>query len=216
MSEFNKEQQYPIAEAVAIVKERAKEKFDASVEVHFRLGIDPRKGEQQVRGSVALPNGSGKSVHVAVFAEGAEAEEAKKAGADIVGGEELIAEIKSTGKIEFDVAIAPPSMMSKLAQIAKVLGPRGLMPSPKDDTVTQNIGKAVSELKAGKISFKNDETGIVHTTIGKTSFEPEKLVENYKTLFDTIKKMKPQGQKGDYLRSVSISSTMGPGVKVSF
>ncbi len=214
MSDIDKEKSYPVEEALKLVKENAKEKFDASVEVHFRLGIDPKKGDQQVRGSVSLPHGSGKTVRVAVFAEGVDAKEARDAGADFAGGEELIEEIKSSGKTEFDVAVAQPQIMAKLAKIAKVLGPRGLMPSPKDDTVTANVVKAVSDLKAGKVSFKNDDTGNVHTIIGKVSFDVDKLVDNFEELLDTVTKLKPSGAKGVYIRSVSVSSSMGKGVKV--
>lgn len=213
---IEKEKTYPIEEAIRLVKETAKEKFDSSVEVHFRLGIDPKKGEQQVRGSVALPHGSGKSVTVAVFADGEEAKSGKEAGADFVGGEDLIEKIKTTGKIEFDVAVATPAIMPKLAQIAKILGPKGMMPSPKDETVTQHVGKAVSELKAGKISFKNDETANLHTIIGKKSFDDAKLAENFKVLLDSVKKMKPQGVKGEYIKGVFINTSMSPSAKVVF
>ncbi len=216
MTDINKDMQYSIEEAVKLVKENAKEKFDASVEIHVRLGIDPRKGEQQVRGSISLPHGSGKSVRVAVFADGQDAKDAKESGADLVGGEDLIEQIKESGNLDFDVAVAHPTMMAKLAKIAKLLGPRGLMPSPKDDTVTTNIGKAVKDLKAGKLSFKNDDTSNVHSIIGKVSFTEEQLIENFKEFISTIKKMKPSSAKGDYLRGVSISSSMGKGVKVNF
>lgn len=215
MSEISKDIQYSIEEAVTLVKANAKEKFDASVEIHMRLGIDPRKGDQQVRGSVVLPHGSGKTVRVAVFADGAEAKEAKDAGADLVGAEELIEEISSTGKLDFDVAIAHPNMMPKLAKIAKLLGPRGMMPSPKDDTVTPNIGKAVTEVKAGKVSFKNDDTSNIHSVIGKVSFSEEQLIENFKEFVANIRRLKPSSSKGDYIKSVSIASSMGKGAKIS-
>lgn len=213
---IDKAQTYPIQEAVALVKEAAKEKFDSSVEVHFRLGIDPKKGEQQVRGSISLPHGSGKTVTVAVFADGDDLKAAQEAGADLAGGEDLIEKIKTSGKIDFDVAVAHPSIMPKLAQIAKILGPKGLMPSPKDDTVTQHVAKAVGELKAGKISFKNDETGNLHTIIGKKSFDDQKLAENYKALVEAVKKMKPTGMKGEYIKGVYINTSMSPSAKVSF
>ncbi len=216
MSESKKDIKYPIEEAIKLVKENAKEKFDASVEVHFRLGIDPKKGDQQVRGSVPLPHGSGKSVRVAVFAEGMDAKEARDAGADVAGLDDLIDEIKTSGKADFDVAVAQPQVMAKLAKIAKILGPRGLMPSPKDDTVTQNVVKAVKDLKGGKVSFKNDDTGNVHTIIGKVSFDVDKLVDNFNELLDTIKKLKPSGAKGVYMKGISVSSSMGKGFKVDF
>ncbi|MEI7451928.1 MAG: 50S ribosomal protein L1 [Candidatus Falkowbacteria bacterium] len=212
---FDKNKNYSIAEAIALVKKNSKVKFDASVEVHFRLGIDPRKGEQQVRGAVSLPHGTGKTVKVAAFVSPSNEQACRDAGADYVGGEELIAEIKKTEKTDFAVAVAEPDMMRNLAQIAKILGTRGLMPSPKNDTVTADPAKAVAELKKGKVSFKNDDSGNIHSLIGKVSFDDAKLLENYNIMLDTIKKSKPSSSKGVYIKNISVSSSMGPGVKVS-
>jgi len=206
---------YSIEEALEIVKKLTKTKFDASVEVHFRLGINTKKGDQQVRGAVSLPNGTGKTVKIAAFVSPENEKAVKAAGADFVGSDELIAEIKKTEKTDFQVAIAEPAMMKNLAVIAKILGTRGLMPSPKNDTVTTNPVKAVEELKKGKISFKNDDTANVHTVIGKVSFDTKKLMENYQTLLETIKKAKPAASKGTFIKNVSISSSMSAGVKVS-
>ena len=211
---FDRNKVYTLAEAIEIAKKSSTVKFDASVEVHFRLGINPKKGDQQVRGAVSLPNGTGKTVKVAAFVPSDKEKEVKEAGADFVGGEELIDEIKKSEKTDFQVAIATPDMMKNLATIAKILGTRGLMPSPKNDTVTLNPAKAVMELKKGKISFKNDDTGNLHAVIGRVSFDSAKLVENYQALLDTVKKSKPVTAKGTYLKNVSICSSMGPGVKV--
>jgi len=205
---------YPVEEALDIVKKLTKTKFDASVEAHFRLGINTKKGDQQVRGAVSLPNGTGKTVKVAAFVSPENEAAAKAAGADFVGGEELIAEIKKTEKTDFQVAIAEPALMKNLAVIAKILGTRGLMPSPKNDTVTANPVKTIGELKKGKISFKNDDTANVHTVIGKVSFENAKLLENYKTLIETIKRAKPSASKGTFIKNISLSSSMSPGVRV--
>jgi len=213
-TDFDKTKSYPIAEAIEIAKKLKKEKFDSSLEVHFRLGIDTKKGEQQIRAAIALPHGTGKTVKVAAFVSTDKEKEVKEAGADIVGGDDLIAEIKKTEKTDFQVAIAEPAMMKNLAQIAKILGTRGLMPSPKNETVTTNPAKAVQELKKGKLSFKNDDTGNVHVAIGKISFDTQKLVENYNTILDAIRKAKPSSSKGVYLKNISINTTMGPGVKV--
>lgn len=213
-AEFNKQTAYPIEEAVEWTKNLSKTKFDATVEVHFRLGIDPKKGEQQVRTAVSLPHGTGKTVKVAAFVTPDKEKEAKEAGADLVGGEDLIEEIKKSEKTDFAVAVAEPAIMKNLAQIAKILGTRGLMPSPKNETVTPDPAKAVAELKKGKVSFKNDDTGNVHVSIGKTSFDSKQLLENYETLLAAIKKVKPAKAKGIYLKNISLSSSMGPGVKV--
>lgn len=210
----DKEKVYPIEEAIKLAKETSTTKFDSSVEVHIRLGIDPRKSDQLVRGAVVLPHGIGKTVKIAAFVAPEKEKEAKDAGADVVGGEEMIADIKKSGKIDFDIAIATPDMMPKLAVIAQTLGPRGLMPSPKNETITTNIEKTVSELKKGKVSFKNDDTANLHQIIGKTSFDEAKLLENYQTLLDTIKKAKPSSAKGTYLKGITLSTTMGPGIKV--
>jgi large subunit ribosomal protein L1 len=201
-----------IQEAIKLVKENKKAKFDESLEVHIRTGIDPKKGEQQVRSTVVLPHGSGKTKKVAVFTENEK--EAKDAGADVVGGEELIKKIKTKGVIDFEIAVATPDMMPKLAQIAKILGPKGLMPSPKNETITKDITKTVKDLKGGKVAFKNDDTSNIHQIIGKLSWDEKKLSENYDALMDAIRKSKPAGIKGLYIRSVAVCSTMGKSVKV--
>lgn len=206
---------YSIEEAIKLVKETSAVKFDASVEVHAKLGIDPKKGEQIVRASVVLPNGTGKSVRVAAFVPDNRAKEAKDAGADLVGGDELIAEIKKTSKTDFDIAVTVPEMMPKLAAVAKVLGQKGLMPNPKTGTISPDLAKMVGELKKGKVSYKNDITANIHLSIGKVSFEEPKLVENFKTFLDSLKKAKPPTVKGTYIRSLFVSSSMGPSIKVS-
>lgn len=213
--EYDVNKAYPIAEAVELTKKLSKTKFDASLEIHFRLGIDTKKGEQQVRLAVSLPNGTGKTIKVAAFVTPAKEEETRKAGADYVGGEELINEIKKTEKTDFQVAVAEPAMMKNLSSIAKILGTRGLMPSPKNETVTPNPAKAVLELKKGKISLKNDDTGNVHVAIGKISFETGKLTQNFETLLEAIRKAKPATSKGIYIKKAYISSTMGPGIKIA-
>jgi len=205
---------HPVQEAIELTKKLSKTKFDASVEVHFKLGIDPKKGDQQVRSAVSLPHGTGKTIKIAAFVSPAKEKEVKEAGADYVGGEDLIAEIKKTEKTDFEIAVAEPAMMRDLAQIAKILGTRGLMPSPKNDTVTPNPAKAVAELKKGKISFKNDDTSNIHAVIGKVSFSSKQLEENYNTFLEAIKKSKPASSKGIYIKSATMSSSMGPGVKV--
>lgn len=212
---FDKEKNYSISEAIELCKELKKAKFDASIEAHFRLGIDTKKGDQQVRSAVSLPHGTGKTVKVAAFVSADKEKAVREAGADIVGGEDLIEEIKKTEKTDFEVAIADMDMMKSLSKIAKILGTRGLMPSPKNETVTNNPVKAVEELKKGKISFKNDDTGNVHAIVGKLSFDNKKLEENLETLIDAIKKSKPTSSKGIYIKNLSINSTMGPGIKIS-
>ena len=202
----------PLA-AVKLVKEIAPAKFNETVEAHFRLGIDTRKADQNIRGSISLPHGTGKSVRVAVFADGAKADEAREAGADIVGSDELIADIQK-GEINFDAAIATPNMMAKVGRIGKILGPRGLMPNPKLGTVTMDVAKMVGELKAGRVEYRADRYGICHVPVGKVSFDDEKLVENYAALYTEILRVKPSSAKGKYVKSISMSSTMGPGVKV--
>ena len=202
----------PLA-AVKLVKEIAPAKFDETVEAHFRLGIDTRKADQNIRGSISLPHGTGKTVRVAVFAEGAKADEAREAGADIVGSDELIADIQK-GEINFDAAIATPNMMAKVGRIGKILGPRGLMPNPKLGTVTMDVAKMVGELKAGRVEYRADRYGICHVPVGKVSFDDQKLVENYAALYTEILRVKPASAKGKYVKSISISSTMGPGIKV--
>jgi large subunit ribosomal protein L1 len=205
---------YPLEEAISIVKKLNKTKFDPSMEAHIRLGINPKKSDQQVRGAVSLPHGTGKTVRVAAFVSPANEASCKAAGAEFVGGDELIEQIKKTEKTDFEVAIAEPLMMKNLAVIAKILGTRGLMPSPKNDTVSPNPAKAVEELKKGKISFKNDDTSNLHTVIGKLSFEDKKLMENFQTLIDTVRKSKPATAKGSYIKNISICSSMSPSVKV--
>ena len=213
--EYDKTKSYGIAEAIELAKKLSLTKFDASIETHFHLGIDAKKGEQQVRLAVSLPHGTGKTVKVAAFVTPAKEAEVRQAGADYVGGEELINEIKKTEKTDFQVAVAEPAMMKNLAAIAKILGTRGLMPSPKNETVTPNPAKAVLELKKGKVSLKNDDTGNVHVAIGKISFATEKLVKNFETLLEAIRKAKPAASKGIYLKNVYLSSTMGPGLKIA-
>lgn len=212
---YDKEKNYPLAEALKIVKEITKTKFDASLELHLRLGINTKKSDQQVRGAASLPHGTGKTIKIAAFVSPENEAAVKAAGADYVGGEELIAEIKKTEKTDFQVAVAEVAMMRNLAQIAKILGTRGLMPSPKNETVTQNPAKTVEELKKGKISFKNDDTGNLHLIIGKVSFSDDKLIENFNSLIDTIKKAKPGSSKGTFIKNISLSSSMSPGVKIS-
>ncbi len=204
---------YDLVEAIKLVKETSTVKFDASVEVHTRLGIDPKQGDQLVRGTVVLPHGTGKSKRVIVFTE-TKADEARAAGADLVGGKDLIQEIKTSGKTDFDIAIADPAMMKDLAVIARVLGPRGLMPSPKNETVTDQIGKAVTAMKGGKISFKNDDTANIHQVVGKVSWTEDVLKENIEAFLDALKRNKPSGSKGVYLDKVYLTSTMGPSVRI--
>jgi len=211
---YDRLKSYQPKEAISILKKISHTKFDPSVEVHIRLGINPKKSDQQVRGAVSLPHGTGKTIRVAAFVSPENEEGCKKAGADLVGGEELIAQIKKTEKTDFEVAVAEPLMMKNLAVIAKILGTRGLMPSPKNDTVSPTPAKAVEELKKGKVSFKNDDTSNLHTVIGKLSFEDEKLLANFQALIDVIRKIKPSSAKGTYLKSVIICSSMSPSVKV--
>ncbi len=209
----DKEKVYSSKEAFVLVRDNAKAKFDESIEVHIRLNVDPKKGDQQIRGTVTLPQGTGKEVKVGVITESKQ-DEAKKAGADLVGGQELIDKIK-TGKLpEVDVLVATPDIMPKLAQAARVLGPRGMMPSPKTDTVTVDVEKAVGELKKGKESFKNDNTANVHQIIGKASFDAEKLEENYNAFIEAVNKCKTDAHKGKLITNVSVCSTMGPSVKI--
>jgi len=214
-AKIDKEKNYPIDEAVKLIKETSKVKFDASVEVHANLGIDPKKGDQIVRNSVVLPNGTGKTVRVAVFVPEAKAKDAKAAGADLVGGEDLIETIKKTGKTDFDIAVTVPEMMPKLAVIAKVLGQKGLMPNPKTGTIGPDVAKMVGELKKGKVSYKNDTTSNIHMTIGKISFEDKQLIENFEVFLESLKKSKPQGLKGTFIKSLHLSSSMGPSIKLS-
>ncbi|MEI7890775.1 MAG: 50S ribosomal protein L1 [bacterium] len=211
---IEKNKLYAVTEALALAKETKTAKFDESVEVHIRLAVDPKKGDQQVRGAVVLPHGIGKAARIAVITS-TKATEAKEAGADFVGAEDLIEKIKLGKMEEVDVIVASPEMMPKLAVVAKILGPRGLMPSPKTETVTDKIKEAVEMLKKGKLSFKNDNTGNVHQVIGKVSFETKKLEENYAMFLDAIQKARPSGIKGKYVMTISVCSTMGPGIKVT-
>ena len=206
---------YDPADALALAVKTGNAKFDETVEVHVRLGVDSRHADQQVRGAVVLPNGTGKTVRVAVFAKGPEADAAAAAGAEVVGAEDLVARIQGEGFMDFDVAIAAPHMMGLVGRLGKVLGPRGLMPSPKAGTVTPDVAKAVTEAKAGKIEYRLDKTNIIHCPIGKVSFGPEKLQENFDTLLDAIVKAKPAASKGQYIKSCVLATTMGPGIKVN-
>ncbi len=214
LGQFDPKKLHAPLEAFELLKKLSYEQFDASVEVHVKTGIDPKKGDQQVRGAVTLPHGTGKTKKIAVFAEGDKALEAKEAGADVVGGPELIATIVQTGKADFDIAIATPDMMRHLAAAARVLGPRGLMPSPKNETVTPNVKGAIEQIKKGKENYKNDDTANVHQNIGKRSFETQKLLENYAAFLDSLKKARPSAAKGTYIKSITVASSMGPGIKI--
>ena len=207
--------QYDVAEAVSLVKKTAVAKFDETVEAHVRLGVDGRHADQQVRGAVVLPHGTGKTVRVLVFAKGDKATEAEAAGADFVGAEELIPRIQNEGWFDFDVVVATPDMMGVVGRLGRVLGPKGLMPNPKAGTVTMDVTKAVADIKAGKIEYRLDKANIIHCPVGKASFTEEQLTENFNTLMDAIIKAKPASAKGTYMKSVTITSTMGPGVKVN-
>ncbi|MGA0879472.1 MAG: 50S ribosomal protein L1 [Ilumatobacteraceae bacterium] len=210
---YDRDEVFGPAEALGMVKSMASAKFDETVEVAFRLGVDPRKAEQAVRGTVALPSGTGKNLRVAVFAAGAAAEEARKAGADIVGADDLAAEVEK-GVFNFDLAIATPDMMPLVGRIGRLLGPRGLMPNPKTGTVTQDVGRAVGEFKGGKVEYRTDRYGNVHVQLGKVSFTPEALEANFRAVLDEIQRAKPASAKGRYIKKITLSSTMGPGVKV--
>jgi large subunit ribosomal protein L1 len=206
---------YSPDEALDLIKNGPKEKFDAGVEIHIKLGIDPKKGDQLVRGTLVLPHSIGKTKKIAAFVEPAMEKEAKEAGAEVIGGEELIKEIKTTEKIDFEIAVATPGMMAKLAQIAKILGPRGLMPNPKTDTVSPNVKKMIEDLKKGKINFKNDDGGNIHQLLGKVSYDKEKIMENLTAFAEAVKKVKPAAAKGVYIQTAVLCTTMGPGIRIS-
>jgi large subunit ribosomal protein L1 len=210
---LDRAQVYPLDEAVQLIKTRARAKFDETVEIALNLGVDPRHADQNVRGVVQLPNGTGKSVKVAVFARGPKADEAKAAGADIVGAEDL-AEAVTSGDFDFDRVVATPDMMAVVGKLGKILGPRGLMPNPKLGTVTMEVAKAVEGAKGGQVQFRAEKAGLIHAGVGKASFEESKLVENVKAFIGAIQRAKPSGAKGTYIKKISLSSTMGPGVKV--
>ena len=206
---------YDKAEAITLVKKTAVAKFDETIEAHIRTGCDGRHADQQIRGAVVLPHGTGKTVRILVFAKGAKADEALAAGADYVGAEELIPKIQNEGWFEFDVVVATPDMMGVVGRLGRVLGPKGLMPNPKAGTVTMDVTKAIADIKAGKIEYRLDKTNIIHVPLGKASFTEEQLADNFQTLIDAINKAKPAAVKGQYLRSVTLTSTMGPGVKIN-
>ena len=206
---------YDVDEAVSILKKTASAKFDETIEAHIRLGVDGRHADQQVRGAVVLPHGTGKTVRVLVFAKGDKVAEAEAAGADYVGGEELVPRIQKEGWLDFDVVVATPDMMGIVGRLGRVLGPKGLMPNPKAGTVTMDVTKAINDIKAGKVEYRLDKTNIIHVPIGKASFTEEQLSDNFHTLMSAIIKAKPAAAKGQYLRSISVSTTMGPGIKVN-
>ena len=212
---YDKTLQYDPAEAIAQVKKNATAKFDETIEVHIRTGCDGRHAEQQIRGAVVLPHGTGKTVRVLVFAKGPKADEAQAAGADYVGAEELIPKIQNEGWLDFDVVVATPDMMGVVGRLGRVLGPKGLMPNPKSGTVTMDVTKAINDIKAGKIEYRLDKTNIIHVPVGKASFTEEQLADNFQTLMDAINKARPSSLKGQYLRSITLAPTMGPGVKVN-
>ena len=212
---FDKAQQYDLTEAIEIVKKNATAKFDETIELHIRTGCDGRHAEQQIRGAVVLPHGTGKTVRVLVFAKGAKVDEALAAGADYAGGEELIPKIQNDGWLDFDVVVATPDMMGVVGRLGRVLGPKGLMPNPKAGTVTMDVTKAVNDIKAGKIEYRLDKTNIIHVPVGKASFTDEQLNDNFQSLMGAINKAKPASLKGQYIKSAVITSTMGPGVKLN-
>lgn len=211
---IDRENRYPLPEAVSLAKGAARAKFDETVEISIRLGVDPRKADQNVRGTVVLPHGTGKSVRVAVFAKGDKAREAEEAGADVVGAEDLVAKISDEGWLEFDKAVATPDMMGLVGRIGKVLGPRGLMPNPKVGTVTMDIGRAVQDLKGGKVEYRVDKAGNVHVPVGRSSFSEQQILDNANSLIDSLVRAKPASARGTYLQSVALSTTMGPGVRI--
>ena len=215
LSKFDKNNYYNATEALGVVVEVASAKFDETVEAHIKLGVDSRHADQQVRGAVVLPNGTGKTNRVLVFAKGEKAKEAEAAGADFVGAEDLVTKIQSENWFDFDVIVATPDMMGLVGRLGRVLGPKGLMPNPKSGTVTLEVEKAINEIKAGKVEYRLDKTNIIHVPVGKVSFGKEKLAENFHALMEAVVKAKPSAAKGQYLRSVVVTSTMGPGVKIN-
>ena len=212
---IEKTKTYDLEEAVALVKKTASAKFDETIEAHFRLGVDGRHADQQVRGAVVLPHGTGKTVKVLVFAKGNKVDEALAAGADYAGGDELVPKIQNEGWLDFDVVVATPDMMGVVGRLGRVLGPKGLMPNPKAGTVTMDVTKAVNDIKAGKIEYRLDKSNIIHVPIGKASFTEEQLTDNFQTLIDAVVKAKPAAAKGQYIKSLVVASTMGPGVKLN-
>ena len=212
---FDKQNLYDVEEAISIVKKNATAKFDETIELHLRTGCDGRHAEQQIRGAVVLPHGTGKTVKVLVFAKGAKVDEAEAAGADYVGGEELIPKIQNEGWLDFDVVVATPDMMGVVGRLGRVLGPKGLMPNPKAGTVTMDVAKAIADIKAGKIEYRLDKTNIIHVPVGKASFTDEQLNDNFQSLMGAINKAKPASLKGQYIKSATLASTMGPGVKLN-
>ena len=212
---IEKTKTYDLEEAVALVKKTASAKFDETIEAHFRLGVDGRHADQQVRGAVVLPHGTGKTVKVLVFAKGNKVDEALAAGADYAGGDELVPKIQNEGWLDFDVVVATPDMMGVVGRLGRVLGPKGLMPNPKAGTVTMDVTKAINDIKAGKIEYRLDKTNIVHVPVGKVSFTEEQLADNFQAIMDAIVKAKPSSLKGTYLKNITLASTMGPGVKVN-
>jgi large subunit ribosomal protein L1 len=214
--QVDRDKNYPLAEAVTLSKKMATAKFDETIEMHMRLGIDPRHSDQQIRSTVMLPHGLGKTVRVLVFAEGEDARAAEAAGADIIGGDDIIGKIQNENWMEFDAALAVPSMMSKVSRVARVLGPRGLMPNPKAGTVvpSDDLGRAIQEVKAGRVEFRNDKTGNLHVPVGKASFSEQALLENAQAIVDAVTRMRPSSVKGQYIRRIVLTSTMGPGVRV--
>src|SRR5579884_1884163 len=211
---FDRQRLHSPVEALDLVRSLAKRGFDESVDAAFRLGVDPRKADQMIRGTVSLPNGTGKSVRVAVFATGDAAREAQQAGADVVGADDLVARIQNDGFLDFDVAIATPDLMGQVGRLGRVLGPRGLMPNPKTGTVTTDVGRAVTEFKGGRVEYRTDRVGNVHVPVGKVSFDRARLLENFRAVMDELIRAKPAAAKGRYVKSVTLSSTMGPGVRV--
>jgi large subunit ribosomal protein L1 len=212
---FDTTKQYDVAEALDIVLATSKAKFDETIEFHTKLGVDPKQADQQVRGVIVLPNGTGKTMRVLVIAKGEKADIAAQAGADYVGAEDLVAKIQKENWFDFDVIITTPDMMGVVGRIGKLLGPKGLMPNPKSGTVTMDVAKAIADVKAGKVEYRLDKTAVIHCSIGKKSFGKEKLLENYQALLDAIIKAKPAAAKGQYIKSIALASTMGPGVKVN-